>query len=98
MNNPINVLLLLLPILAAAFAIAVSYSPDVLDIFARKMRARARAIRVSKLYWEIAYDESMREDETRKRERQEMPELVHNEYAILAKERAEAQNGVIATR
>ena len=85
MTEPLNITVLALLLTTWGWIVCTALSPDALDILARKMRARARAIRISRQYWQISYNESIREDVARDRERNDMADLVHTEYAQLAK-------------
>jgi hypothetical protein len=58
----INVTLLMAVIAITGAAIATMYSPDALEVFARKMRARACAMRAARIAWEKAYTESLSAD------------------------------------
>ena len=62
MNDPINIVMLLLLILFGCTLLCIRYSPDALDVIARKMRARARAMRAAQVAYDLAYLESMSED------------------------------------
>lgn len=76
MNNPINVAMAMLILALACAGAALAWSPDLLDIWARKMRARARAIRASRKCWNATYNESITEDVMREQERSEMAALI----------------------
>ena len=76
MNEPINLVLLMLVIIASAGAMILAMSPDAEDILARKMRARARAQRASRAAWRDAYHRSMSADIMRDKENAELEKMV----------------------
>lgn len=76
MNETINVVMLLLIILAIGTLVCVRQSPDALDHIARKMRARARALRASKAAYDNAYNQSIQDDSMWDREREKMRSLI----------------------
>jgi len=59
MTETINIISPLLLICIAVLAAATWNSPDSLDIFARRMRARAMAVRCSRASYRLAYDDSI---------------------------------------
>ena len=62
MNQPINIVMLVLLLGFGGILICLRHSPDALDAVARKMRARARGLRASdKAYW-AAYNRSLSAD------------------------------------
>ena len=62
MNDSINIVMLLLLILFGCTLACIRYSPDALNVIARKMRARARAMRAADVAYKLAYSESLSED------------------------------------
>lgn len=64
MKEPVNVVLLLWFILSVAIPAALYHSPDALEIVARKMRARARALVASREIYRLTYAASLKADAT----------------------------------
>lgn len=89
MSDPLNVTVLMLLLCTWAGIAGLLYSNDLMDNAAIRLRARARARRAAARYYQIAYDESIREDIARDRERSEMADLLRAEYRALAEERKE---------
>jgi hypothetical protein len=56
--------------------LALSWSPNALETVGRKLRARAQAIRASRLAWIEAYNLSHAEQENADSERRELRELL----------------------
>lgn len=62
MNEPVNIVMVLLLIVIEAGYVGIAYSPDAMDALARRLRARASATRASREHWRLAYRESLHND------------------------------------
>jgi hypothetical protein len=74
-NEPINIILLMIVLAALCGFLALSWSPDALETVGRKLRARAQAIRASRLAWIEAYNLSHTEQANADSERAELREV-----------------------
>lgn len=64
MNEPINIAMAGVILALGCFTVALSKSPEAMESVARKMRARARAMRAARAAWSRAYYSSLCDDLT----------------------------------
>lgn len=76
MNEPVNMTMLILLVVLGAAYVGIAYSPDAMEGVARRLRARARAMRSAREHWKIAYRQSIHDDLTIESQRLDFNHLV----------------------